>query len=319
MIDVPLDGIGPGFDALCGDGGAAVVERAVVAVHGPDAARYLQGQLSQDIDDTSAPSTWSFILQPTGRVSAWLRVHRVADEHFLLEVEPGHGEALAARVRRFLIRTKATIDEPETQWLVAQRRSLDRPVAPTTADAHAIPGALLGTPVGPGVAGFDALFASETAARALAAELGEVPAASLERYRIAHGVPAMGAELTEDTIPGEVGAWVIAASVSFTKGCYTGQELVARIDSRGGNVPKPIRLLVFPDAPIGESPAVGDEVRLDGAVVGSITSASPSLAISSPALALGPLARAVEIGAAVEVVGSNGVLRGLVAEPPVTN
>ena len=48
----------------------------------------------------------------------------------------------------------------------------------------------------------------------------------------------MGAELTEATIPAEAGQWLIDASVSFTKGCYTGQELVARIDSRGGNVPR---------------------------------------------------------------------------------
>ena len=51
----------------------------------------------------------------------------------------------------------------------------------------------------------------------------------------------MGAELTEATIPAEAGQWLIDASVSFTKGCYTGQELVARIDSRGGNVPRPLR------------------------------------------------------------------------------
>ena len=53
----------------------------------------------------------------------------------------------------------------------------------------------------------------------------------------------MGAELTEDTIPAEAGQWVVDASVSFTKGCFTGQELVARIDSRGGNVPRHLRIL----------------------------------------------------------------------------
>ena len=56
-----------------------------------------------------------------------------------------------------------------------------------------------------------------------------------------------------DTIPAELGQWLIDASVSFTKGCYTGQELVARIDSRGGNVPRPLRGLVVD----GAVPAVG--------------------------------------------------------------
>src|SRR3546814_11977806 len=54
----------------------------------------------------------------------------------------------------------------------------------------------------------------------------------------------MGSELTDATIPAEAGQWLIDASVSFTKGCYTGQELVARVDSRGGNVPRPVRGLV---------------------------------------------------------------------------
>src|SRR5690606_7561419 len=64
---------------------------------------------------------------------------------------------------------------------------------------------------------------------------------ALEALRIECGVPAMGAELTDATIPAEAGQWLIDASVSFSKGCYTGQELVARIDSRGGNVPRPVR------------------------------------------------------------------------------
>ncbi len=55
----------------------------------------------------------------------------------------------------------------------------------------------------------------------------------------------MGAELTDKTIPGETG--LIELTVSFTKGCYTGQELVARIDSRGGNVPRRLRRLGLAD------------------------------------------------------------------------
>ena len=56
--------------------------------------------------------------------------------------------------------------------------------------------------------------------------------------------PVMGRELDERTIPAEAG--VVDRSVSFTKGCYTGQELVARIDSRGGNVPRRLRGIVVP-------------------------------------------------------------------------
>ena len=86
----------------------------------------------------------------------------------------------------------------------------------------------------------------------------------------------MGAELTEDTIPAEAGQWVVDASVSFTKGCFTGQELVARIDSRGGNVPRHLRIL---DAE-GPAPAPGTELELDGAVVGRVTSSAGSIALA---------------------------------------
>jgi folate-binding Fe-S cluster repair protein YgfZ len=87
--------------------------------------------------------------------------------------------------------------------------------------------------------------------------------------------------------------------VSFTKGCYTGQELVARIDSRGGNVPRPVRGLRLDAAA-----SVGDAVLLDGNEVGRITSVatSPDLGV----VALAPLARSVEVGANVAVQGVSG-------------
>ena len=89
-----------------------------------------------------------------------------------------------------------------------------------------------------------------------------------EAVRIECGVPAMGSELTERTIPAEAGQWVIDRSVSFTKGCYTGQELVARIDSRGGNVPRHLRGIVIDADP----PPVGGVVVADGVEVGTLTS-----------------------------------------------
>lgn len=317
MIDESVDAVRAGFDALCGDGAAAIVAREVVAVQGPDAGRYLQGQLSQDVIAMSAPSAWSFILQPSGKVDAWFRVHRLADDDFRLEIEPGHGQALITRLRRFLLRTDASISEPQTWSLLARRWS-----SSVLRFDEEVPDALAGAPVGPGVAGLDALLSVEPDAAARSVDIDPVPSAALERYRIAHGVPAMGAELTVDTIPGEAGAWAIDASVSFTKGCYTGQELVARIDSRGGNVPRPIRLLTVTGATggtgldAGDCPAVGAEVRHDGTLVGMVTSSSPSLGVDHPALALGPLARAVEIGSTVELVDGRRRWSAVVTEPP---
>lgn len=114
--------------------------------------------------------------------------------------------------------------------------------------------------------------------------------------RIRAGMPRMGAELTDETIPGEGGQRLIDLSVSFTKGCYTGQELVARIDSRGGNVPRPVRILLA-DGPL----QVGATVTADGAEVGTVTSAAGTAALA-------PLMRKVEIGDTVDVGGVSAVV-----------
>ena len=71
----------------------------------------------------------------------------------------------------------------------------------------------------------------------------EVARSAYEAARMEHGFPVHGAELDERTIPAEAG--LVEACVSFTKGCYTGQELVARIDSHGSNVPRHLRGLLL--------------------------------------------------------------------------
>ncbi len=279
-----IDQIIADYESLQGSGGVAVVDRDVLEVTGPDAARYLQGQLSQDVVAMIGDSAWSFLLAPTGKVDSWLRVHRVDAENYFLETDPGYGDVVLTRLKRFLLRTKATIAEPRRCALVQHRwnSSLVR------LGADAVEGALIATAVGPLVAGRDELFVEATSEDVVASNDNAVAPEAINRYRIAHALPTMGRELTEETIPGEAGAWVIDASVSFTKGCYTGQELVARIDSRGNNVPHPIRLLVLE----GDA-GVGDDVTLDGASVGTITSVAQSLSPELPALALARVGRAV--------------------------
>ena len=118
-----------------------------------------------------------------------------------------------------------------------------------------------------------------------------------EALRIECGIPAMGRELTERTIPAEAG--VVDRSVSFTKGCYTGQELVARIDSRGGNVPRRLRGLVLD----GEGlPETGTPVVIEGVVVGEVTSAAYSSRLDA-VVALAYVKRDVEIPTGAEVEG----------------
>ena len=110
------------YDRFERDGGWLDVERDVVSVTGPDAGRYLQGQLSQDVVAMVGRSAWSLLLQPTGKVDAWFRVSRRSDVDYVIDVDAGFGDAVVARLRRFLLRTKAEIGEPERRWFTAVRR-----------------------------------------------------------------------------------------------------------------------------------------------------------------------------------------------------
>jgi tRNA-modifying protein YgfZ len=263
--------------------------RDVVRVAGPEAVDYLQGQLSQDIDGlTVGSSARSFVLQPTGKVDAWVRATRTGVDDVVLDVDEGHGDALIARLRRFLLRTKADVD-PLGWGAVALRG----PGA--TAAARAVVGEeALVLPAGwPGVEGVDLLGPTAEPPPGMA----EADASAYASLRIRSGVPLMGAELTQATIPAEAGRWVIYASVSFAKGCFTGQELVARIDSRGGHVPRHLRGLAVGS---GDVPPVGAPVVVDGAEVGTVTSVAP-VPGSDHAVALAYVGRGVTPPAAAEV------------------
>ncbi len=266
---------------------AAAIARDVVRVSGPDAVTYVQGQASQDVAGLGVgASARSFVLQPAGKVDAWLRVTRTGDDELILDVDPGHGEALVARLRRFLLRTKAEV-EPLDRQVIALR-------GPGAQSAATEAMAELAVPAGwPGLDGVDLLGPHVRPPLAVP----EADVAAYESARIRSGVPAMGAELTEATIPAEVGQWVIDASVSFTKGCFTGQELVARIDSRGGNVPRHLRGL---DIGGLVAPPVGAAVLVDGAEVGRVTSVAPR-AGHDGVVALAVIGRAVTPPAAAEV------------------
>jgi folate-binding protein YgfZ len=258
---------------------AAWIERDVVRAHGPDALTFLQGQLSQDMDMAVGESRWSLLLQPTGKVDAWLRVTRDADDDFVLDTDAGWGDAVVARLERFKLRTKCEFDAPARSRGLAVRGTI-------VEDAAARP------IVWPGVEGLD-LLGPEVSPPA------DVPLGDgYERLRIESGVPAMGRELTEATIPVEAGQWLIDASVSFTKGCYTGQELVARIDSRGGNAPRPIRGLRL-SVPAAEGAKV---TTIEGKDLGTITSSWDTVALAPLPRSVAPPADVLVDGHSAQVV-----------------
>jgi folate-binding protein YgfZ len=240
--------------------------RDVVRVAGSDALDYLQGQVSQELRSLPVGgSRWTLLLQPNGRVDVVARVWRTEDDVLVLDTDVGFGEELAARINRFKIRVKVDV-EPLDWRCVAVRHTADD-----------------GVPEG-AVAGwwgrdFDLLGPDPQPPPGVAAGSAD----DLEAARIEAGWPAMGSEIVPgERIPAETG--VVPVAVDFKKGCYPGQELVERMDSRGADAPRRLQVLT-----VAEGSKPGDPVRADGQEVGVLTSVAGTRA-------LGYVKRGVDLG-----------------------
>jgi len=279
---------------------ARIVPRDVLSVTGPDASTYLQGQCSQDLDGLAEGSTTeALLLSPHGKVDAFIRITRTGEEAFVLDTDPGCGDAAVNRLQRFRLRTRVDIEMLDWSCLSLRgpvASALDVPVGPTLVLAVDWPqwqGAdLLGT------------------RPAHDSELGRwLPAGAVlcdeeawEAARIEAGVPVGGREVTESTIAAEVG--LVERTVSFTKGCFTGQELVARLDARGSKVARRLRGLVVAGLarpPVGSAVWTADVEHQ----VGTVTSVAWSESRGA-AVALATLHRRVEPPAAVVVRWDGG-------------
>ena len=280
--------------ALRKDAGAVWLPRDFLSVSGPDSLSFLQGQLSQDVDGLAdGVSMWSFLLQPQGKVDALLRVTRLGDRH-VLDTDAGWGDAVKARLERFKLRIKADIEPLPWRCLAVRGPAAHSAASGTRADW-------------PGLPGVDVIGASPAVPEG-------IRVCDLEAYeavRIEAGVPVMGREIDENTIPNETG--VVDRAVSFTKGCYTGQELVARIDSRGGNVPRHLRGVVVGTNVV---PPVGAKVVAAGKQVGALTSVAESLERRAP-VALAYIGRVVEPPADVTLEWDGGSAPARVEELPL--
>ncbi len=260
---------GPALTAFREGAGAAWISRDVLDVVGPDAVEYLQGQLSQDVAGLApGGSGYTLLLQPQGKIDAWGRLSRLGPEHVMFDLDAGHGEAALARLQRFKLRVECELSLRTVPTLAVR--------GPAAADGAGAVGLVPGAdavvvstvPAGPIGPGFDVLGPVD--------DLGSVvlgPAEALEALRVASGIPAMGRELDTSTIPAAAG--IVEMSVDFDKGCYVGQELVARIDSRGANTPTRLRRVLVTRPDDGRGPGPGATVVVDGADVGALTSVTP--------------------------------------------
>jgi tRNA-modifying protein YgfZ len=216
--------------------------RDYVRVSGPDAEDLLQRMVSNDV---SADACEALLLTPKARVIAPLVVVRRATDDFLLLTESGLGEVVRATLLRSRFAAKVEV-EPE------QHRSV----------------VVLGESKG-GIANLDY---GEPAVELLDSDLeATVSGDELERLRVEAGTPAWGKEIDDRVLPAEAG--LTERAVSFTKGCYPGQEPIARLHHRG-HVNRRLRVLEV------ESAAPGDEVVYGEKVVGRVTSAVPGRALA---------------------------------------
>ncbi len=218
--------------------------RAYVRVQGPDAADLLQRIISNDIP--AAGSCEALLLTPKGRVIAPVLVWRRGTDDFLLLTEPELGETVRAHLTRLRISSRCEIErEQHTSAVVL-------------GGADGIPLADYGVPA------VEVLDGDQ---------VGEPADDELERLRILARTPRWGRELDEGILPAEAG--LDERAVSFTKGCYPGQEPLARLRNRG-HVNRALRVIDTGAVRTREA----DEVHHGGRPVGRVTSAVPGLALA---------------------------------------
>ena len=217
----------------------SIVDRpdlATVGLAGNDVLRYLHAVCTQHtLDLRPGDATQALLLSPKGKVEFAFRL-AVLDEGVLLDTEAGTAEALAERLARFVFRHDVTVGRP-----VAGAASLLGPGADDALAAAGLPVPVPGrvAVAGPGLVvhrtpvGLDLVGPAAPAAAAALEEAGveRAPAELWELVRVEHGLPRAGHELTDDVLAEEAG--LLGSHVHLDKGCYPGQETVARVHNLG--------------------------------------------------------------------------------------
>ena len=306
---------------------AAFIERSDrgrIVVSGPDRASYLQGLLTNDIAAlTAGRGCYAAYLTPQGRMIADLYVYELGDV-MLLTMDRAVRETVLARLDQFIFSEDVQLGDvtdtfaqtaivgPEAASMLAKTLT-GAPVE--TLNALGEHGnlraqwngepAIVARITDTGEAGFD-VFVDRSHAAAFASALAAAGAAALdaetaEAIRIEGGVPRFHRDMDEDTIPLEAG--IEGRAISFTKGCYVGQEVIIRVLHRGhGRVARRlVGLTIDADRP----PAAAAAIRSGDRDIGHITSSAWSPALKRP-IALAYVHRDfVAPGTAVSVDGVN--------------
>jgi len=288
----------------------ALPDRGVIRVRGADRVRWTNGMVSNDVawlaPGAASSGCHALLLTPQGRIVADLHVLARADELWLELTRDALPDVLK-RLERYVIADDVALSDasgelrrfalegPRAPEILARAAGGEVAIAPDSGVEREFAGASAiacawGWSGEPAYQLFAPAAAADAIARAFARAGGDAlepgDAEALEVLRIEAGTPAQGAELGEDVLPAEAG--LVGRAVSLTKGCYTGQEIVARMESRGSASHRLVGLRF--DATDADPPPRGAPVAAEGQVVGSVTSSCRS-ALAGP-IALGYVRRA---------------------------
>ena len=304
--------------------------RGALAVLGPDAAATVHGLVTNEVKSLRpGAGCHAALLTPKGRMRAELVVLRSSEEELLLDCDPALAGPLAEILAGYVPFSRSRLEDrtaavgivhlegPQASGVLA---AAGLPVPGTAPYDHVADGTGSGIVrvvrvSRAGEAGFD-LRASRERAPSLLERLvsGGARAAGLdvlEAGRIEEGIPRWGAELTESVLPNEAG--LERTAISYTKGCYLGQETVARLKTYG-HVNRHLVALILPP---GSGVAPGDAVRSEDAVVGKVTSAAESER-RGRRVALAFVKREHEApGTRLDVESAGGAVPGVVAAVPL--
>ena len=273
--------------------------RGRVCLLGADRLRFLHGQVTNDVNKLEVgQGCYAAIISGKGRMQADLNIFRLQDE-VLLDFEPGLTATIIERLEKYIIADDVqvvdvdphygllSVQGPKAAEVVA-RLELGEPVPQKALNFVKVADATLGdiyvvNHLRLGSAGFD-LFVPVAALGAVADKLVLAAKQSggcacgwtaFDAARIEAGVPRFGVDMDETNLPPEAG--LEAKAVSYNKGCYIGQEVIARIRTYG-QVAKALRGLKLS----GGLPSRGDKLVKDGKEVGYITSALHSPKLNEP-------------------------------------
>jgi folate-binding protein YgfZ len=281
--------------------GAALVDffsgKTILRLTGKDSLGMLNAVLTNDVPKDNSRGAYALLLNPKGRIQADLRALK-SDGDVLIVTEPEGAAAAKELLGRYAPFSRVKVEdlsEAETPWGILgfygprAKELLDGPELAEHESAEVTLGdaTVLAAGVAVPVPGYDLLDSTNAldAARDHLLERGAVPVGldAYETARIEAGIPRFGSDITPENFPAEAG--VLGRAVSLEKGCYPGQETVARMHYRGHPNRTLHRLAIE-----GPPPTPGTEIVQGEKKVGHLTSIAP-LPPNGERFALGYLSR----------------------------